>query len=72
MLKHQFKSQIHTQELCIVSRWPYLAKWVGFTLPQLAQIDLSSVDVPLNTKQTNAGMNKFISKFSEVYIYWVE
>ena len=36
----------------IYSRWPSLANWVGFTLPQLAQIDLSCVDVPLNTKQT--------------------
>ena len=31
--------------------WPSLAAWVGFTLPQLAQIDLSCVDVPLNTKK---------------------
>ena len=44
-------------ELCIVSRWPSLANWVGFTLPQLAQIDLSCVDVPLNTKQTNKQTN---------------
>ena len=35
-----------------ISRWPSLANWVGFTLPLLAQIDLSCVDVPLNTKQT--------------------
>ena len=40
-------------ELCIVSRWPSSASGVGFTLPQLEQIDLSGVDVPLNTKQTN-------------------
>ena len=31
-----------------------LAAWVGFIFPQLAQIDLSCVNVPLNnTKQTN-------------------
>ena len=41
-------------EICIVSRWPSLASGFGFTLPQLAQTDLSSVDVPLNTKQTNS------------------
>ena len=41
-------------ELCIVSRWPSLPNWVGFTFPQLAQIDLSCVDVPLNTKQTKS------------------
>ena len=40
-------------ELCIVFRWPSLASGFGFTLPQSAQIDLSSVDVPLNTKQRN-------------------
>ena len=39
-------------ELCIVFRWPSLANWVCFTLPQLAQIDLSCFDVPFNTKQT--------------------
>ena len=38
-------------ELWSVSRWPSIANRVGFTLPQLAQIDLSCVDVPLNTKQ---------------------
>jgi hypothetical protein len=42
------------QELPCLSRWPSFANWVGFTLPQLAQIDLSSVDVPLNTKQTHS------------------
>jgi hypothetical protein len=41
-------------ELCIASRWPSLAiRGVGFTVPQLAQIDLSSVGVPLSAKQTN-------------------
>ena len=40
-------------ELCIVYRWPSLATWVGFTLLQLAQIDLSCVNMPLNTKWTN-------------------
>ena len=33
--------------------------WVGLTLPQLAQIDLSCVDVPFNTKQT-----KIINKWT--------
>ena len=50
-------------ELCIVSRWPSIYNWVGFALPQLAQIDLSCVDVPLNAKQTNKQSHPDPSKF---------
>ena len=57
-------------ELCIVSRWPSLANWVGFTLPQLAQIDLSCEDVPLNTKQTNSldVYNNYIQCFNWCFV----
>ena len=50
LLEFYFWGSVRT---LIVSRWPSLAAWVSFTLPQLAQIDISCVDVPLNTKQTN-------------------
>ena len=39
------------EELCIVSCWPSFTTRVDYTLSQLAHIDLSCVDVPLNTKQ---------------------
>ena len=48
-----------------MSRWPSLANLVGFTLPQLAQIDLSCVDVPLNTKQTNNFMKFYLHRSAE-------
>ena len=46
--------------------------FVGFTLPQLAQIDLSCVDVPLNTKQTKPllTLKKTIWGLKLIVILW--
>ena len=44
-----------------------LANWVGFTLPQLAQIDPSIVDVPLNTRQTKQFIVRYFLS-SEIFV----
>ena len=70
-------------KLCIFSPWPSLATWIGSTLPQLARIDLSRADVPLNTKQTNVKWNQawqsnssltitlVHSLFLRFLVYWI-
>ena len=42
---------VNDEELCIISRWPSLTSW--FHSPAVGTNWPSSVDVPLNTNQTN-------------------